>query len=110
MTEDGLLPLPTDYLTLVLLIVALMIFVWLVVRSHNIRSFQFQVSIFIAIMVAGGIVELLSNNGIIRLPSDLQELGFLIHVGSMVFFSLMIWLRYYISKRNGKKMIEEIEE
>jgi hypothetical protein len=110
MTEGGLLSLPTDYMTLVLLVIALMIFVWLVVKSRSIRSFQFQVSIFIAIMVAGGIVDLLSNNGIIQLPPGFQELGFLIHVGSMIFFSLMIWLRYYISKRNGRKMIEEIEE
>lgn len=110
MNENGLLSSPADYLTLVLLLGALMIFVWLAIKSHSIRSFQFQISVFIAIMVAGGTVELLSNNGIIQLPSAFQELGFLIHVGSMIFFSLMIWLRYYTSKRSGRKMIEEIEE
>jgi len=74
------------------------------------RSFQFQTSVFIAIMVLGGIVEFMSNNGLIKLPSTLERLGFLIHVGSMIFFSLMIWLRYYNSKKSGRKMIEDIQE
>jgi Na+/proline symporter len=112
MVEDGgvLATFQTDYLTLFLLLVSLIIFFWLAVKSHSIRSFQFQTSVFIAIMVVGGIMELLSNNGIIQLPSSLHELGFLIHVGSMIFFSLMIWLRYYTSKKSGRRMIEEIQE
>lgn len=110
MNEEGLLLSLSEYLTLFLLVIALFIFVWLSVKSRSIRSFRFQTSIFIAVMVAGAIVELLSNDGLIQLPSTFQELGFLIHVGSMIFFSLMIWMRYYTSKRGGKKMIEEIQE
>jgi len=109
MVEGGL-PLPIDYLTLSLLLGSLVIFGWLALKSRSVKTFQFQISVFIAIMAAGGIVELLSNNGIIQLPSALQELGFLLHVGSMIFFSLMIWLRYYNSKMRGTSMIEEIKE
>jgi len=61
-------------------------------------------------MVLGGIVEFMSNNGLIKLPSTFEGLGFLIHVSSMIFFSLMIWLRYYNSKKSGRKMIEDIQE
>ena len=61
-------------------------------------------------MVVGGLVELLLNKGVIKVPPGFEEIGFLIHVGSMIFFSMMIWLRYYSSKRSGKKMIEEIQE
>lgn len=110
MDKDISLPLPVDYLTLFLLVGALAIFVWLALKSRNVRSFQFQVSLFIGIMVVGAIVEIGSDHGIIRLPPALDELGFLIHVGSMIFFSLMIWLRYYTSKKSGRKMIEDIQE
>jgi hypothetical protein len=110
MSEDGLLPLLNNYLTLFLLLVSLIIFVWLAVKSRSVKSFQFQTSVFIAIMVVGGLVELLVNNGLIKVSSAFQELGFLIHVGSMIFFSMMIWLRYYNSKKSGRKMIEEIQE
>ncbi len=102
--------LPNDYLTLFLLLGSLVVFAWLAVKSRSVKSFQFQTSIFIAIMVVGGIVELLLNHHMIKLPSTFEELGFLIHVGSMIFFSLMIWLRYYNSKKRGIKMIEEIQE
>lgn len=108
MGEGSLLPFPADYLTLYLLLASLIIFVTLAVKSRNVRSFQFQTSIFIAIMVAGAMVELGSSHDLIKLPSGLDGLGLLIHAGSMVFFSLMIWLRYYNSKKRGRKMIEEI--
>ena len=102
--------LTANYLTLFLLFGSLVIFAWLAVKSKSIRSFQFQISVFIAIMVVGELVQLLSSNGLMKLPSAFEGIGFLIHVGSMIFFSLMIWLRYYSSKRSGKKMIEEIKE
>ena len=60
-------------------------------------------------MVLGGIVEFMSNNGLIKLPSTFEGLGFLIYVISMIFFRL-IWLRYYNSKKSGRKMIEDIQE
>src|SRR5437899_11691934 len=110
MSENGLLSSLNDYLTLFLLLVSLIIFVWLAVKSRSVKSFQFQTSMFIAIMVVGGLVDLLLNKGMIKVASAFQELGFLIHVGSMIFFSMMIWLRYYNSKKTGKKMIEEIPE
>ena len=110
MSENGLLSSLNDYLTLFLLLVSLIIFVWLAVKSRSVKSFQFQTSMFIAIMVVGGLVDLLLNKGMIKVASAFQELGFLIHVGSMIFFSMMIWLRYYNSKKTGKKMIDEIPE
>ena len=102
--------LTPNYLTLLLLFSSLIIFALLAVKSKTIRSFQFQISVFIAIMVVGELVELLSNNGLLKMPSAFEGLGFLIHVGSMIFFSLMIWLRYYNSKKSGRKMIEDIQE
>jgi hypothetical protein len=94
-------------ITTLLLLVALGIFVWLAVRSRNIRSFQFQISIFIIIWILGEITGILQNNGITVL-SGLGDVGLEIHVISMVFFSMMLWFRYYYSKRSGIKMIEDV--
>ncbi len=108
--NEETLPIFPDYVTLSLLLVSLFIFTWLAARSKGVNTFQFQVSVFIGLMVVGAIVELAAENGLLKLPQFMQDLGFLIHVSSMVFFSLMIWLRYYFSKKAGRTMIEEIEK
>jgi hypothetical protein len=88
-------------ITTLLLLVALGIFVWLAVRSRNIRSFQFQISIFIIIWILGEITGILQNNGITVLSGLQGDVGLEIQVISMVFFSMMLWFRYYYSKRSG---------
>ena len=97
-------------ITTLLLLVALGIFVWLAVRSRNIRSFQFQISIFIIIWILGEITGILQNNGITVLSALQGDVGLEIHVISMVFFSMMLWFRFYYSKRSGTKMIEDVAD
>ena len=99
--NPGTLFLLMNSITTLLLLVALGIFVWLAVRSRNIRSFQFQISIFIIIWILGEITGILQNNGITVLSGLQGDVGLEIHVISMVFFSMMLWFRYYYSKRSG---------
>ncbi|MGC1931612.1 MAG: hypothetical protein WA667_21790 [Candidatus Nitrosopolaris sp.] len=96
-------------ITIFLLLVALGIFVWLAVRSKNIRTFQFQISIFIIIWILGEVAGILQDSGIIVLSPPQGDIGLEIHFVSMVFFSMMLWLRYYYSERSGKKMIEDLD-
>jgi len=96
-------------ITIMLLLAALGIFVWLAARSKNIRSFQFQLSIFIIIWIVGDMVSILHDNGIVGFSALQSDLGAGIHVVSMVFFSMMLWLRYYYSERSSKKMIEDLQ-
>jgi len=96
--------------TTMLLLIALGIFVWLAVRSKNVRTFQFQISIFLIIWISGEIAGILQESGIIVLSIVQGDIGLEIHVVSMVFFSMMLWLRYYYSERSGKKMIEDIKD
>jgi len=96
-------------LTIILLFGALGIFVWLTVRSQNVRTFQFQLSIFIIIWILGDMVSILHDNGIVVFSALQGNVGEEIHVGSMVFFSMMLWLRYYYSERSSKKMIEDLD-
>lgn len=92
--------------TSILSLVPLVIFVWLAIRSKNIKSFQLQISVFIAVYIIGGIIE--NNNGRIATFSALPpEIGSQIHVIAAIFFTIMIWFRFYYADLTGKRMIEK---
>jgi len=57
--SPGTLLLLMNSITIMLLLGALGIFIWLAARSKNIRSFQFQMSIFIIIWILGDMVSVL---------------------------------------------------
>jgi hypothetical protein len=97
-------------ITLIILFMSLAIFGWLTVRNRNIRSFQFQISIFIIIWILGEITGILQDNGITVLSALQCDVGLEIHVISMAFFSMMLWFRFYYSKRSGTKMIEDVAD
>ena len=49
------------------------------------------------------------DSGIISF-SDLQgDIGLDIHVVSMFFFSVLLWIRFYYSQRSGRRMIEDVD-
>jgi hypothetical protein len=89
--------------TLVLSLATLAIFVWLAFRSRNIKSFQFQISIFIAFYLLGEIIE---SDRIAMSLIFPPEIGSQIHVGSALFFAIMMWLRFYYAEKRGKEMVE----
>jgi len=105
----GTLLLLMDNITTALLFVALGIFVWLAVLSKNIRTFQFQISIFIIIWIFGEIAGILRDSGIISLSVLQGDVGLEIHVVSMFFFSMLLWVRFYYSQRSGRRMIEGVD-
>ena len=107
--NPGIFLLFMNNITIILLLIALGIFVWQATRSKSIRSFQFQISVFLVVWILGEIVGTLEDVGIIVFPALQGNLGLEIHVISMVFFSLMLWLRFYYSERSGKKMIEDVD-
>jgi hypothetical protein len=109
MVLPGTLLFVMDNITAAMLFVVLGIFVWLATLSRNIRTFQFQISIFIIIWTLGEIASILRDNGMI-VPSVIQgDIGLEIHVVSMFFFSIMLWLRFYYSQRSGRKIIEDVD-
>ena len=95
--------------TIILLLAALSIFVWLAAQSKDIRSFQFQISIFIIIWVLGGVAYTLQDSGIIVVSPLQADIGLEIHVVSLVFLSIMLWLRFYYSQRSRKRIIEAFD-
>ena len=90
-------------ITFILSLIPLVIFVLLAIRSKSIKAFQFQISIFIAVYILG---EILENNRIAIFSVLPPDIGPQIHVGSAIFFTIMIWFRFYYAEKRGKKMIE----
>lgn len=107
--NPGTFLLLMNNVTVILLLGALSIFVWLAARSRDIRSFQFQISIFIVIWVLGQVIGILQDSGIIELSPLLDDIALEIHVVSLVFLSIMLWVRFYYSERSGKRMIEDLD-
>jgi hypothetical protein len=60
-------------------------------------------SIFIAGYILG---ELIENSRIAIFSVLAPDIGSQIHVGSAMFFTIMIWFRFYYAEKSGKKMIE----
>jgi hypothetical protein len=98
----GGLPFIMDNITPMLLVIGLGIFIRLAIISKSIKTFQFQISVFIIIWILGEIAGILREIGILRLTSVQSEIGLEIHVISMVFFSLMLWFRFYYSMKAEK--------
>jgi bacteriorhodopsin len=90
-------------------LIALGIFAWLTTRSRNIKSFQFQISIFILIWMTGEIVDLLGEEGVVELFST-SEIGVYVHVLAMAMFSAMVWIRFYLSGKSGKRIADALQE
>lgn len=88
-----------------LLLISLALFSWSAISAKSIRKFQFQMSIFIIIWIVGEIVRFLHEENIFTL-FGMHDLGIVLHTIAMVFFSLMLWIRFYYSRRSGKMMIE----
>jgi hypothetical protein len=101
-------PVPVLFIflgTIILLLATLSIFAWLAARSKDIRSFQFQISIFIIVWVLGGVAYIPQDSGIIVVSPLQGDIGLEINV-SLAFLSIMIWLRFYSSQRSRKRTIE----
>jgi hypothetical protein len=91
--------------TIFLLLVSLALFSWSAISAKSLRKFQFQMSIFIIIWIVGEIIRFLHEENISTL-FGMHDLGTVLHTIAMAFFSLMLWIRFYYSKRSGKMMIE----
>ncbi len=92
-------------LTLVILFTSLAIFGWLAVRYRNIRSFEFQIFVFIIVYIVG---EILEDYKIPSLSTSLPYIGSQIHIVSAVFLAIILWLRLYYVRRSGRKMIDKL--
>lgn len=94
----------SHFLTLFLLLGALVIFTVLAARSRTIKSFQFQMSVFILIWVISEIIETFHEMGLVHLDG-LHRYGLAIHLGSMIFLAVILWARFRYSVGSLKSML-----
>jgi hypothetical protein len=97
-------------LTLPLLLVSLSIFLWIVFKSRSIKTFQSQISIFVIIWTIGEIANTLQENGLLFILQDLRYLELQIHVISMIFFSIMIWLRFSYFQKSQHRLVDNFDQ
>jgi energy-coupling factor transporter transmembrane protein EcfT len=91
-------------ITSLLILIPLIIFIWLAIKSKNIKSFQFQLMVFILMYLVGQIIE---NNGDSVFFSVLpKDFGSQIHVIAAAFFTIMILFRFYYANPRKKKMVD----
>ena len=67
-----LLGLISDF-TLYLLFTGLGIFGWLAWRSHSVKSFQFQISMFLLVWIVGEFVSTLHEVGLFNFPHEFHD-------------------------------------
>ena len=96
------LPDAASDLVPILLIIALIIFVRLAIKSKSISSLQAQLSIFLIIWIVAELLRALLVIGVITTTPDLELLGLEIHTVSMVAFGAFILLRFYVVTAHAK--------
>lgn len=93
--------------TFLLLFAALVIFGILALQHKKIKSFQFQISIVLTILIISEIIDVMFDFEYIENPL-LENLGSFIHVISMAGIALVFWTRFYHSVKTRKKFVDDI--
>ena len=88
--------------------VAVLIFFGIAFSGYT-KAAKISMKNMAVVWILGEIAGSLQDSGIIVFTALQGDIGLEIHVVSMVFFSLMLWLRFYYSERSGKKMIEGLD-
>jgi hypothetical protein len=79
----------------VMLIVALVLFVRLAIKSKSLSSLQTQLSIFLIIWTVAELLRAFLDIGVLAASASLQLLGFEIHTAAMVAFGGFLLFRFY---------------
>ena len=90
-------------ITTILFSISLIFFGWLSIKSRSIKTFQFQISLFIGIYVIGELSEIKQISTLLGLPDGL---GSQIHVSATILLTIVVWMRLYYSEK-GIKSLED---
>ncbi|MFZ0343990.1 MAG: hypothetical protein WAM19_03210 [Nitrososphaeraceae archaeon] len=90
-------------ITSILFLVSLAFLVVLSIKSKSIRTFQFQISLFIGLYVLGEIIEIKELAAFLSIP---ETLGSQIHVAATIFLTFIIWIRFYYSENAIKNLVD----
>jgi len=91
-------------ITSILFSISLIFFGWSSFKSGSIKTFQFQISLFIGLYIIGELFEIKQISTFLSLPDGL---GSQIHAGVTIFLTIVIWLRLYYSEKGIKSLADE---
>ena len=98
-------------ITSLLILIPLIIFAWLALRSRSVKSFQFQIMVFIFMYFVGQIIENNNNNRILIFSTLPTDIGTQIHVIAALFFVVMMLFRfYYAESKNKNNLIDDTRD
>ena len=90
-------------ITSILFLVSLAFLVVLSIKFKSIRTFQFQISLFVGLYVLGEIIEIKELAAFLSIP---ESLGSQIHVGATIFLTFIIWIRFIYSEKAIKNLVD----
>lgn len=93
--------------TFLLLLVALGIFGILALQHKKIKSFQFQISMVLTILIISEIIDVMFDFEYIE-NHFLENFGSFIHIISMAGIALVFWARFYHSVKARKKFVDDM--
>jgi hypothetical protein len=93
-------------LTTTLFLFSFAIFIIVTIKSKNIKSFQSQISVFVAVYVIGEVLELNGIQNVTWLPADL---GSQMHVAATIIIATVLWSRLFYSTKIVKKLVNHDE-
>lgn len=91
-----------------LLLMSLIIFIWLTIKSKNFKRFQFQLLIFMLLYFLGQVIE--NNDNSFFFSMLPQDFGSQIHVFAAAYFTIVMLFRFYFANPRKRKMIDNDRE
>ena len=97
-----------DNVTFLLLLVALGVFGIFTIKQKKVKSFQFQMSIVILVLIVSEVIDVLFDFDYVE-NNFLEHLGAIIHVAAMAGIALIFWGRFINSKKAQKNLTDDIQ-
>jgi hypothetical protein len=96
-------------ITFLLLLGALVVFGVLAAQKKIIKSFQFQMSIVLLVLIVSEVIDVLFDFNYVENPF-LEQIGSIIHVSAMAGIALVFWGRFVYSRKAQKSLVDEIQK
>ncbi len=90
-----------ETLSLVLIVLSLLVVAFLSYRVKTVKSFQFEMFIFVLVLLLAEVPRILDTLGFIQTAS-VEGVGLLLHTASMIFLAGFIMIRVFRFFKEGK--------
>jgi len=94
--------------TILLLLGAFAVFGILALQHKKIKSFQFQMSMVLLVLIVSEIIDAFFDFNYIQNHS-LEHVGSIIHVISMAGIAIIFWGRFVHAKKSQTRLVDEIQ-